>query len=203
MTCAPQFANDPRNLVAASEEMNQEKSDSGPSEWLPPVPELRCTYVENFVDVLDAYDLGINAADKAAAASGARGLLNQRQSSAIAALPRVRTPIDQKIAGGTEPFLRWRTEPMPSSAPIASRIEELHAELDVVQVVRDAPGGGEDEARDAGDAEAPLHQRRDLQPAVVRLDRPGAEEHGEADEVDEDDEVTQEFPWRQRYLTYY
>ncbi len=67
MTCAPQFANDPRNLVAASEEMNQEKSASGPSEWLPPVPELRCAYVENFVDVLDAYDLGINSADKAAA----------------------------------------------------------------------------------------------------------------------------------------
>lgn len=62
-----QFANDPRNLVAASEEMNQEKSASGPSDWLPPVPELRCTYVENFIDVLDAYDLGINSADKAAA----------------------------------------------------------------------------------------------------------------------------------------
>ncbi|GAA1945641.1 hypothetical protein GCM10009776_04440 [Microbacterium deminutum] len=61
------FANDPRNLVAASEEMNQAKSDSGPSEWLPPVAELRCGYVENFVDVLDAYDLGIDPADKDAA----------------------------------------------------------------------------------------------------------------------------------------
>lgn len=61
------FANDPRNLVAASEAMNQEKSDSGPSEWLPPVPELRCAYVRDFVGVLDAYDLGIDADDKAAA----------------------------------------------------------------------------------------------------------------------------------------
>ena len=47
------FANDPLNLAAASEAMNQQKSDSGPSEWLPPVPELRCLYVEDFVDVLD------------------------------------------------------------------------------------------------------------------------------------------------------
>lgn len=61
------FANDPRNLAAASEEMNQEKSDSGPSEWLPPVPELRCDYVQDFVGVLAAYDLGIDPADKSAA----------------------------------------------------------------------------------------------------------------------------------------
>lgn len=62
-----QFANDPRNLVAASEAMNQEKSDSGPSEWLPPVAELRCEYIVNWVGVLDDYELGINTADKAAA----------------------------------------------------------------------------------------------------------------------------------------
>ncbi len=61
------FANDPINLAAASEAMNQEKSDSGPGEWLPPVPELRCTYVERFVGVAHSYDLGIDQADKAAA----------------------------------------------------------------------------------------------------------------------------------------
>lgn len=65
------FANDPRNLVAASEHTNQEKSDSGPAEWLPPVPELRCRYVEQYVSVLAAYRLGISAADEAAA----RGVL--------------------------------------------------------------------------------------------------------------------------------
>lgn len=61
------FANDPRNLVAASERMNQEKSAFGPSEWLPPVAEFRCGYIESVVEVLVAYDLGINADDKAAA----------------------------------------------------------------------------------------------------------------------------------------
>lgn len=67
------FANDPLNLVAASEATNQSKSDSGPSEWLPAVPELRCTYVESFVDVLDAYDLGITPADRDAAAAALHG----------------------------------------------------------------------------------------------------------------------------------
>ena len=60
-----QFANDPMNLVAAIGSVNQSKSASGPSEWLPDVPELRCAYVERFVGVLDAYGLGINAADRA------------------------------------------------------------------------------------------------------------------------------------------
>ena len=64
-----QFANDPINLAAASEDMNQEKSDSAPGEWLPPVPELQCVYVENWVGVLSVYGLGINAEDKAAASA--------------------------------------------------------------------------------------------------------------------------------------
>jgi len=63
------FANDPDNLVAASEAMNQGKRADGPSDWLPPVRELRCGYVEQWVAVLAAYDLGVNAADRAAAAS--------------------------------------------------------------------------------------------------------------------------------------
>jgi len=62
-----QFANDPVNLAAASQETNQEKSASGPSTWLPAVPELRCLYVENWIEALDAYALGVNAADRSAA----------------------------------------------------------------------------------------------------------------------------------------
>jgi len=61
------FANDPANLVAASEATNQAKSASGPSEWLPPARELRCGYVENWIEVLSSYRLGVNARDKAAA----------------------------------------------------------------------------------------------------------------------------------------
>lgn len=63
------FANDPANLVAASEETNQSKSDAGPGEWLPPAAELRCGYVEQFVGVLSTYRLGIGAEDRAGAES--------------------------------------------------------------------------------------------------------------------------------------
>lgn len=63
------FANDPINLAAAIGSVNQQKSAFGPSEWVPAVPELRCAYVGRFIGVLDAYDLGINADDRAAAQS--------------------------------------------------------------------------------------------------------------------------------------
>ncbi|ROP48700.1 uncharacterized protein DUF1524 [Rathayibacter sp. PhB185] len=61
------FANDPANLVAATDDTNQSKSDAGPGEWLPPAPELRCGYVEQFVGVLGAYGLAIGAEDREAA----------------------------------------------------------------------------------------------------------------------------------------
>lgn len=67
------FANDPANLVASSAEMNQEKSDSGPSEWLPPVAERRCDFVKRFVDVLAAYRLRITDADRASSEAVLRG----------------------------------------------------------------------------------------------------------------------------------
>ena len=191
MSDAHAFANDPLNLVAASEAMNQEKSAYGPSEWLPPVPELQCGYIENWVGVLDAYDLGINAADKAAAGavlaaadverscnslgreckSGCRdprprhpldeARERQRQSTAIAAFVNVRMPTDQKRAGASEPVFRWRAMPMPSRAPMIED-RELDPELDVVQVVRDAPRRCEQQAGEPGDREAHVHEGRHL-----------------------------------------
>ncbi|HWV48948.1 MAG TPA: HNH endonuclease family protein, partial [Microbacterium sp.] len=61
------FANDPDNLVAASQHTNQSKSASGPADWLPPEPALRCVYVEQWVGVLGAYALGIDERDRHAA----------------------------------------------------------------------------------------------------------------------------------------
>ncbi|PPG61088.1 HNH endonuclease family protein [Rathayibacter sp. AY1C5] len=61
------FANDPANLVAASEQTNRAKSDAGPGEWLPPAAELRCGYVEQFVAVLSEYGLAVGAQDREAA----------------------------------------------------------------------------------------------------------------------------------------
>ncbi|WP_156465941.1 MULTISPECIES: HNH endonuclease family protein [unclassified Rathayibacter] len=61
------FANDPANLVAASEETNQAKSDAGPGEWLPPARELQCGYIEQFVAVVSAYGLEVTELDRKAA----------------------------------------------------------------------------------------------------------------------------------------
>nr|BFF08919.1 hypothetical protein GCM10025699_02220 [Microbacterium flavescens] len=63
------FANDPINLVATTREMNDEKLDHGPSQWAPPLQASRCDYVVRWVTVLGVYELGVNAADKAAAES--------------------------------------------------------------------------------------------------------------------------------------
>jgi hypothetical protein len=70
------FANDPANLVAATEAANQAKSDSGPAEWLPQDPARACAFVERFVTVLAAYDLGIDDAERVASErvlTGCRG----------------------------------------------------------------------------------------------------------------------------------
>ena len=67
------FANEPLNLAASSQDMNQEKSDSGPGDWLPPVPELRCVYVVNWVDVVVDYRLTIDSTDRSAAEAVLRG----------------------------------------------------------------------------------------------------------------------------------
>ncbi|WP_428903386.1 HNH endonuclease family protein [Microbacterium sp. YY-03] len=61
------FANDPRNLRASGEATNQAKSDSGPSRWLPPAPELQCRFVMEWASVVVDYDLSINADDRDAA----------------------------------------------------------------------------------------------------------------------------------------
>lgn len=58
------FANDPRNLRASGEATNQAKSDSGPSEWLPPAPELQCRFVMEWVSVVVDYKLTINDFDR-------------------------------------------------------------------------------------------------------------------------------------------
>ena len=61
------FANDPLNLLAVDGPTNLRKSDSGPSEWLPPNTKYDCTYVMRFVRVSFLYGATIAGADRAAA----------------------------------------------------------------------------------------------------------------------------------------
>jgi hypothetical protein len=59
------FANDPLNLLAVDGSLNMSKSDSGPSEWLPPNQPFHCDYAQHYGSVLVEYDLAIPRADLA------------------------------------------------------------------------------------------------------------------------------------------
>ena len=72
-----EFANDPLNLAATTAEMNQSKSDSGPSRWLPAFDGSQCRYVELYTAVLHKYDLGIGLRDRAMI----RGVLEECDTS--------------------------------------------------------------------------------------------------------------------------
>ncbi len=51
-----QFANDPKNLLAVDDGLNQQKGAKGPSEWMPPNHDYRCEYLYRWKTVLDEYD---------------------------------------------------------------------------------------------------------------------------------------------------
>jgi len=62
------FANDPRNLVAAGVTSNSTKGDTGPGEWLPADRAGRCRYAAAYLEVAVTYDLAVTRADADAAA---------------------------------------------------------------------------------------------------------------------------------------
>lgn len=57
------FANDPRNLLAADGPANQSKGDQGPGTWLPINAAFRCEYAARFATVLVAYALPLPESD--------------------------------------------------------------------------------------------------------------------------------------------
>lgn len=60
------FANDPRNLLAADGPANQQKGASDAATWLPASKAFRCTYVGTQVQVKAVYGLWMTAAEKSA-----------------------------------------------------------------------------------------------------------------------------------------
>ena len=58
------FANDPRNLIAVEDNLNQAKSDKGPNEWMPPNQAYRCEYLGRFMAVVTEYHLQPTAGEK-------------------------------------------------------------------------------------------------------------------------------------------
>lgn len=61
-----QLANDPLNLLAVDGPANQEKSASGPAEWLPPNRKVRCAYAVRFAQVARRYALAVRFRDRRA-----------------------------------------------------------------------------------------------------------------------------------------
>ncbi|MFT3715915.1 MAG: HNH endonuclease family protein [Gordonia sp. (in: high G+C Gram-positive bacteria)] len=58
------FANDPRNLQAVAQSVNQDKQSMDASEWLPPNQAYHCTYVERQIEVKTAYRLWLTQSEK-------------------------------------------------------------------------------------------------------------------------------------------
>ncbi|WP_405873318.1 MULTISPECIES: HNH endonuclease family protein [unclassified Streptomyces] len=60
------FANDVTRpqLIAVTDNVNQQKSDQDPAEWMPPVSSYACTYVRAWVQVKYYYDLSVDSAEK-------------------------------------------------------------------------------------------------------------------------------------------
>lgn len=59
------FANDPRNLIVASKKTNQDKSDSLPSEWMPPKQNAHCWYARRVAEVTVTWQLALTPHDVA------------------------------------------------------------------------------------------------------------------------------------------
>jgi hypothetical protein len=59
------FANDidSPQLWAVTDNVNQEKSDSGPEEWKPPLTGFHCTYAASWIAVKDKYHLTASSAE--------------------------------------------------------------------------------------------------------------------------------------------
>jgi hypothetical protein len=58
------FANDPAELVAVDGQANEEKSGSGPAEWMPPNAGDACSYAASFVAVATKWRLSIATSDE-------------------------------------------------------------------------------------------------------------------------------------------
>ncbi|WP_066529223.1 HNH endonuclease family protein [Corynebacterium bouchesdurhonense] len=75
------FANDPLNLVVTSSRANQAKSDSLPSEWMPPARRNRCAYSRRLAQVAAKYELALPRADRKVMRRSCAGLRGLTSSS--------------------------------------------------------------------------------------------------------------------------
>ncbi|WP_020405151.1 HNH endonuclease [Hahella ganghwensis] len=59
------YANDPDNLLAVDDSLNQQKGAKGPDEWMPPNHQYRCEYTVQWTKILNKYpDLKMTSKEK-------------------------------------------------------------------------------------------------------------------------------------------
>ncbi len=58
------LANDPGNLIAVGADVNGDKSDSLPGEWMPPNEQYHCNYATRIVSVTQTYGLALDTDSK-------------------------------------------------------------------------------------------------------------------------------------------
>ncbi len=117
------LANDPLNLAAVGQRVNEQKSDGDAATWLPPSKSYRCTYVARQVSVKAAYGLWVTPAEHDAIA----GILAKCPSqsaytSTLQPLPAAPAKKAEPTAGPTiaTPTPSQTTsapEPAPPAAP--------------------------------------------------------------------------------------
>jgi hypothetical protein len=56
-------------LIAVTDDVNQEKSDQDPAEWMPPISDYHCTYARAWVQVKYEYGLSVDEAEYSALSS--------------------------------------------------------------------------------------------------------------------------------------
>lgn len=62
---------DPRSLIAVTDNVNQEKGDQDPAEWVPPLASYRCRYTADWVATKLRWGLKVDSAERSALASNA------------------------------------------------------------------------------------------------------------------------------------
>jgi hypothetical protein len=60
------FANDPFGLALTRKSLNRAKGDRDPATWLPPAAELRCGYVQRWVEIKKQWELELDSAEREA-----------------------------------------------------------------------------------------------------------------------------------------
>lgn len=59
------FANDLGQLTVSSRSTNRSKGHRGPDEWLPPLSEFRCEYIDIWISVKKKYEMSMTEAEEA------------------------------------------------------------------------------------------------------------------------------------------